>query len=322
MEEDLISILVSVYNMKAWLPDCLDSIAVQTWSNWEAILVDDGATDGSGEICDRYAAGDSRFRVVHQEDKGVADARNVALSLAKGKYVCFLDADDYIHPRALELLHSAICSGPYRLAGADYLRVTERREWEAAPPEGEVGRRIVNGRDCQCDCVDGRHIIKWVVVWNKLMERSLIADLRFDDIAQEDALFMFRVYRRLDVVIHIDFPLYAYLDRRDSLSAENYYLGLRSDVILSDRMLHYCSCNTWEEARILKKVFRRYLTSRFHCKGGNDRNDWNDIYRPFFRQYIRAYYANKEIPFREKLVFSILYLNPWAVWVFMKLTGN
>lgn len=319
MEKDLISILVSVYNMKAWLPDCLDSIVAQTWSNWEAILVDDGATDGSGEICDRYAAGDSRFRVIHQEDKGVADARNVALSLAKGKYVCFLDADDYIHPRALELLHSAICSGPYRLAGADYLRVTEHREWEAAPPEGEVGRRIVNGRDCQCDCVDGRHNIKWVVVWNKLMERSLIADLKFDDIAQEDALFMFRVYRRLDVVIDIDLPLYAYLDRSNSLSAENHYLGMRSDVALSNKMLEYASGNVWEEARILKKVFRRYLTSRYHCRGGIV---WNEIYRPFFRQYLRAYYTNREIPFREKLTFSILYLNPWAVWVFMKLTGN
>jgi len=318
----LISVLVPVYNTDAWLPDCLDSIAAQTWGNWEAVLVDDGSSDGSGEICDRFASGDARFRVFHQESEGVAGARNAALSAARGKYVFFVDADDCIHPRALELLHSAACSGPYRMASADYLKVTERPEWESSMPEGGIGKRIVRGSDRARSCIDRRYDITSVVVWNKLMERSLIGDITFHDIAQEDALFMYRIYLELDAFIHLDYPLYAYMDRRGSLSETKDYLGKKSDMVLSDYLFRYASGDARLEACILTKAFRRYLTSRYHCKDGSMKKEQDDIYRPFFRQYTRAYYTNKEIPFREKLVFSVLYLNPWAVRFFMKLTGN
>ena len=93
MKKPLISIIVPVYNVKNFIRECLDSILAQTLTDWEAILVDDGSTDGSGEICDEYAAADARFTVIHKENTGQADSRNIAISQAKADCIGFVDSD-------------------------------------------------------------------------------------------------------------------------------------------------------------------------------------------------------------------------------------
>lgn len=100
----LVSVIVPVYNVEKYLHKCIDSILSQTYRELEIILVDDGSTDSSPQICDEYASGDSRVKVLHQPNKGVAETRNVALSLVTGEYVCFVDSDDYIDERMCELL--------------------------------------------------------------------------------------------------------------------------------------------------------------------------------------------------------------------------
>ena len=102
-----ISVIVPVYRAEAYLHDCVDSILAQTFSDFELILVDDGSPDNCGAICDDYAARDSRVRVIHQENQGQAAARNRALAVAKGDWVCFVDSDDDVHPQMLECLGQA-----------------------------------------------------------------------------------------------------------------------------------------------------------------------------------------------------------------------
>lgn len=91
-----LSIIVPVYNVAAWLPETVDSVLAQTYGDFELILVDDGATDGSPEICDRYAAQDSRVRVIHQKNAGVSAARNAGVAAARGEFIGFTDSDDVI----------------------------------------------------------------------------------------------------------------------------------------------------------------------------------------------------------------------------------
>ena len=95
------SIIIPVYNVAPYLRECLDSVLAQTFTDWEAICVDDGSTDGSGAILDEYAARDSRFRVIHQTNAGVSVARNVALEVVKGEWFSFLDGDDLLCKDAL-----------------------------------------------------------------------------------------------------------------------------------------------------------------------------------------------------------------------------
>ncbi len=102
-----ISVIVPVYQAQCYLSQCVDSILNQSFQDLEVILVDDGSTDGSGGICDGYAARDGRITAVHQENQGQAAARNRAMGIAKGNWFCFVDSDDLIHPRMLEWLYQA-----------------------------------------------------------------------------------------------------------------------------------------------------------------------------------------------------------------------
>ena len=101
-----ISIIIPVYNTEPYLPCCIDSVFAQTFQDFELILVDDGSTDGSGALCDEYAGSDSRVHVIHKENGGQGPARNMAMAAATGKYVIFLDSDDYWDPKTLETLYS------------------------------------------------------------------------------------------------------------------------------------------------------------------------------------------------------------------------
>lgn len=102
-----ISVIVPVYRAEPYLRACVDSILSQTFSDFEIILVDDGSPDGCGAICEEYASREPRIRVMHQENQGQAAARNHALSVSKGQWICFVDSDDQIHPQMLELLYQA-----------------------------------------------------------------------------------------------------------------------------------------------------------------------------------------------------------------------
>lgn len=97
----LISVIIPVYNVAAYLPECLDTALSQSYSNLQVILIDDGSTDSSGAICDEYAANDSRIVVIHQKNGGAAAAKNAGLRVATGKYLSFVDSDDYLEPDAI-----------------------------------------------------------------------------------------------------------------------------------------------------------------------------------------------------------------------------
>ena len=107
-KEPLISVVVPVYNVEKYLKRCLNSILVQTYSNLEILLIDDGSTDQSGQICDEFAKLDSRIRVLHKNNGGLSDARNVGIEAAKGEYVTFVDSDDYVDEDLIEYLYKMI----------------------------------------------------------------------------------------------------------------------------------------------------------------------------------------------------------------------
>ena len=98
-----ISVIIPVFKVEAYLRKCLDSLIGQTFRDWEAICVDDGSPDLCGEILDRYAASDKRFKVIHKRNEGVSVARNKALELADGEWIMFLDSDDFLHPQTMEI---------------------------------------------------------------------------------------------------------------------------------------------------------------------------------------------------------------------------
>lgn len=105
-----LSLIIPVYNVERYLPMCLESVVQQGLEDYEAILVDDGSTDGSSKICDEYAARYPQFRVIHQENQGLALARNRGISEARGEYILFLDSDDFLVPESIGKCLRMLCN--------------------------------------------------------------------------------------------------------------------------------------------------------------------------------------------------------------------
>ncbi len=122
---EIVSIIVPVYNVEAYLPKCIESLVHQTYTNLEIILIDDGSTDTSGKICDEYAKSDSRIQVVHKENGGVSDTRNVGLDHVNGSYIMFVDSDDFIDEKMVEILYQDLIEQDADISQCNYYRIDE-----------------------------------------------------------------------------------------------------------------------------------------------------------------------------------------------------
>ncbi len=173
----VISVIVPVYKVEAYLGSCIDSILAQTFQDFELILVNDGSPDRSGEICEEYGARDSRITVLHQENKGQAAARNHAMKLAKGRWICFVDSDDLIHPQMLELLYDAVTVSGCRISMCEMLEATEVPEdfWESRKPAYKV---LTIDEDTLVELYDRDAYPAWVAC-AKLVERGLVEGYLF-----------------------------------------------------------------------------------------------------------------------------------------------
>lgn len=123
MNGPLVSVIVPVYRVEKYLRICVDSILAQTYSDLEVILVDDGSPDGCPAICDEYAQQDARVRVIHQKNAGLSAARNAGLDLCQGEYITFIDSDDFVHPRFVELLLNACLKEHCLISVSDFKSV-------------------------------------------------------------------------------------------------------------------------------------------------------------------------------------------------------
>lgn len=126
-EEKLISIIVAAYNIKAYLPRCLDSLIGQSYQKLEIIVVDDGSEDDTGKICDRYAEKDPRIKVIHQENQGLSGARNTGLSIATGDYIGYVDGDDWTEPDMYGAMLKACEEEGAQLAVCSYQKIKKKR---------------------------------------------------------------------------------------------------------------------------------------------------------------------------------------------------
>lgn len=320
MDEELISVLVPVYNTRPWLQDSLGSIAAQTYRNLEVILVDDGSTDGSREVCERFCREDPRFRMIHQENRGVSAARNAALDAARGSYIFFADSDDYLAPKALEILHCAIQDGSYDMATGSFLTVGDVRYIPA--PQEAAPRQVFTGEDCLRECILCFDM-RWRVVWNHLIPSDLAKIVRFESIFQEDALYCYLLFRHLRQTIVVKEPTYYYVLHPGSLSESPGFLSEKANFNVSVRMLDSTPREeSLHRAWILRKTYRHLLIGRQRAESRSEKEDLLTTVGPFLRRTRREYYSHPDISLSEKLMFSFLWACPWAMWLYMKVTRN
>lgn len=202
MRSPFISVIVPSYNSQATLEKCLESIIVQSFSNFELILVDDGSIDASGALCDLYAGKDPRIKVVHKKNGGVSSARNAGLDIAHGEYVCFADSDDVVAPDWLSNFIKYSSEFPESLI-VENVRIEEPdRTYHCYQKSGMI------------DIATFWSMGNWGYSVNKIYRRSLIEDnaIRFDETIKlyEDELFIARYCSQVNSVFIVDEVGYCY----------------------------------------------------------------------------------------------------------------
>ena len=216
--KDLISIIIPVYNVEAYLDKCIESIINQTYSNLEIILIDDGSTDSSGIKCDEWAEKDHRIVVVHKENEGVSNARNTGLKVAKGEYIGFIDSDDYIEQNMYEIMYTEMNKDNIEFVLCDFKKVKFKEEKNACPIQHYSYENIdkfqvllefypLAGSVCRC-----------------LFSRAKLSDIIFDTTLYigEDLDFICRyILNSKNSSIYVKEKMYNYVVREGSTTRKN-----------------------------------------------------------------------------------------------------
>ncbi len=204
--KDLISVIIPVYRVEAYLRRCVDSVLAQTYDNLEILLVDDGSDDGCPGICDAYAQKDRRVQVIHQENRGLSGARNAGIDRAKGNYLVFADSDDYLAPEFVERLYRACLDTGSDLALCRFAYV----KGEAIPRAGGGEIEVLTGRQMQARLCEPEGVY-YVVAWNKLYRRELFEGIRYPEgRIHEDEATTYRIFHRARKGAYVDEALYGY----------------------------------------------------------------------------------------------------------------
>ena len=245
-----ISVIIPVYQVEAYINRCLDSLQAQTFSDFEAILVDDGSKDRSGEICEDYARRDPRFMVFHQENQGQSVARNYALDWvyanSNSQYIAFLDSDDWVHQRYLELLYKAIKDHGVNISQCLYIETDGTDEIKEA--------------ENQSICVTAdEEYTKWysAFFWGKLFTRSCMERVRFP-VGQifEDVAIWYKVLFAEKEVAIVPETLYYYFRNPNSTVHSDWKPARLAQVKAWDEQILYIEKN--ESSAVLKEALRRY----------------------------------------------------------------
>lgn len=173
-QKGLLSVIVPVYKVEAYLRRCIDSIRNQTYKPLQIILVDDGSPDGCGKICDDYTRLDDRIIAVHQENEGLSGARNNGLLFAKGEYIAFVDSDDWLHPEMYERLIALIEKHDLDMARCSVIGSDGTKEEAILPHKKGLGNQLITGSDV-FELYFTEFLCK--VVWNAVYKRHLVIDI-------------------------------------------------------------------------------------------------------------------------------------------------
>ena len=314
MREPLVSILIPVYNAEAYLLNLMKQLRSQIFINWEVVMVNDGSTDGSGELCEQLAATDHRIRIIHQSNQGVSATRNKLLQKARGTYVAFVDADDCLDNYYLEKLVKQMQQTSSDLVVCGYEEIRE------------IKGNVISRQDSLFypnNCLDVNQMSSLIMpymnsglfnpLWNKLYKRQIIESyqLSFRENMKtgEDLIFNLDYFRNIKTVSFVNESLYGYMRRQNNSITYQYMdqmyqkgLEIHQEV---ENFLKVMNYDTKENELILMEnhlggVFSAWL-NLFH----NDcpltvKQKWREIKKILHRDYVKK--CAEEVQPKNKMI--------------------
>lgn len=256
-----VSIIVPIFNVSAYLKRCVDSILAQSYTDLEIILVNDGSTDDSGEICKAFAEKDSRIQYIYQENGGLSSARNAGIDIAVGEYFCFVDSDDCILPGYVQSLVSMCLENKVKLAVCGYQLNDSETDPDHAPmPLMLYPTEKIPMRDYFLRIYTSVEVM-YIVVWNKLYHRSLFDGVRFaEGKINEDEGIIHKIVSQCPEIAVSGQPLYLYTIRQGSIMSKKSFYPAKLDIFecYSQRM-EYFNNNHMDDLTFFTQ--KNYLTA-------------------------------------------------------------
>jgi len=259
-EEPLISVIVPVYNVSSYLDRSMETLVAQTYRNLEIILVDDGATDNSGMLCDEWARKDARIRVIHQKNGGLSRARNTGLDVMTGEYVMFFDSDDLLSPDICRFLFDALGDdGDISICDAEHIFSDQPYSFTISDKlEQLTAENAVRQMWYQTSFLPS--------AWAKLYRRELFAVRRFTpDLRFEDIDIMHEVFWSAKKIIYTPSKLYGYIHRENSITTSVFSAKELDILKIADRILTFSQdkpcIRPAAEAYVTTAALRIYLNA-------------------------------------------------------------
>ena len=282
--DSTISVIIPVYNVAAYLPQCLDSVLSQSYSDLQVILIDDGSTDSSGAICDEYAERDSRIVVIHQTNGGAAAAKNAGLRVATGKYLSFVDSDDYLEPGAYAHMVAQLEDTKADVFQCAFCDVFPNK----------IVSHVVEEEQTEFTCVQylKQFTKDWScgLLWDKLYVRSLFDGISFEEGHKiDDEYFTYRGIMNARKIVRDNFVVYNYRKRRSSVM----YSSESGKQIVKDRVDYLSKRRVNVIARFpeLRQIFDRHFVEMMVILSRDPLSTKES--NAMVKQQLRAYFSEK-----------------------------
>lgn len=320
----IISVIVPVYNVEKYLKICIDSILNQTFKEFELILVNDGSTDNCGKICDIYKSKDKRIRVIHKKNAGLSSARNVGLDLAKGKYIAFVDSDDYINKNMYEILYSNLIKTDADISICNFQYVNDNSIININQSIDNYEYLIFNNIEA-LNKLYSENNVNVVVAWNKLYKKELFEDLRYTEgRIHEDEFIIHKLLYKSKKIVYNNTELYYYLKRQGSITQCDFNLKKLDAVYAFKERVEF-----FREKKLIELQFKaqqkyiysflgNYYKAKIKLDNCNEeliklKNDYN---RNLIFVLINPYFI-----WKEKVLFILFFINPKFYEIYHKIKG-
>lgn len=302
-----LTVIVPVYNVEKYLHRCIDSILNQTFKDFELILVNDGSTDNSAQICEEYSQKDKRIKVIHKQNGGLSSARNVGLDIAEGEYIGFVDSDDYISHNMFNELYQKIRKHNADLAICNFLYIKEDELFSNTYEKLDIveefeGLEIIN----QLYQSKGT---QFVVAWNKLYKKKLFNQLRYEDgFLHEDEYIIHKILYRCEKVVYSPRSMYYYVQRNGSImNTTNNKKSIDIVRAFEDRVKFFRKINNLS---LYQKAMDAYIV-RTLIEYNRVTDSQIKVYlSDSVRKVLYLLLKNKKLLFKEKIAFIFLAISP------------
>lgn len=315
-----VSIIVPVYNVEEYLERCINSILKQTLKDIEIILVNDGSTDRSREICKEYLKKDKRIMLINKKNGGLSSARNEGIKKASGEYIAFVDSDDIICENMMEILYYACIEMNCTIAQCQYKRFNEDEEVNTEKFVVNPDIEIISNINVLKNLYNENYI-NTIVAWNKLYKKEIFKDIRYPEgKLHEDEYLTYKILYNSNKIAIINEQLYFYRSNPTSITKSKYKIErLDSIEALEERYNFFLQRNLDELAdKTLNKYARNILAIYYRVYYEIDDN--NEILR-LLRRDLKKYYINiiksKNISWKLKIIISIFNIYPCSYIKYM-----